>query len=915
MRVDVSIFMWRWNFAATVVMLQRLAPDPARAAGTSAAARAGRAASPKQQLLQDEARLREHANATQAAVQILRQQQVQVHVPLWMAWYDWDPANQIPLGANLVWGGLDQLAAAYMNYSVRGMLDITQGNGHPGPCDVYGEPYCGGARGLAVNWTGGVDVVAAAVKDLKHVVGVFLGDEPEVLGVSGEEMCQLTAYMKRALHAVGRRDMFVYYNDGPGSIQFRQKALCPGLDYFSIDHYAPTREAAGIEALYSTLHLMPQSANYTNGQGLFLVPGLFWSEAACSQNGRCLNPPLGPGKQALSCCTKTPPDSDVLIKLAEYQAYAQRTPSIVGWNPWHWLDRPSMTGPTQGIFARGAKTLGPELWQELRSIGGNISSANPSSPHQMYGCVANACVPSTAGKFWTKSECNVSCGRFTCVDYTCAKVSGSAGGGVSLLSCRASCLPRPAWSSAAAGWPAAGRHLHGTSQQVISGGAAPPLGSGDSTAMAWVAPQAGPGSSGGAVLPMIAFSFGANPAKDATNDCRALLLAAKQVTYYLRGQAYDSDNILPPTAVPRWGAAMRDGQWHHVAIADDGTNFVFYLDGRPIAAGNHSVDPRTASGFIVGGWSGGGSQFFGDLAGVLFFNASVLSTVGIREAMESTRPTQLPAWPGWQFGCVNNTCVPSNTSGTTKAMCQASPCCTDLSCLPVAAWSSAQSGWPPNGITLNGSQVSIYGSIDPPVGANASTSMGWVVPRKPREGPAAGTINMIPFSFGMDTRDDAVNDCRALLLLKDQASYLMRGQPWDVDNILPTYAVPAWRTAMQDGLWHHVAITDDGTDFALYLDGDELATGNHTWRDPPHKPETAGGFAVGGWSGAASVSPSRRQPCGTCFSGRLAGVRFYYERLSAGLVHAVMVATRPPQSAASSRAVEKTDDEGENVQD
>ena len=43
------------------------------------------------------------------------------------------------------------------------------------------------------------------------VQGIFLGDEPELFGVTYADICALSLYLKKALLAAGRRDIFIYY--------------------------------------------------------------------------------------------------------------------------------------------------------------------------------------------------------------------------------------------------------------------------------------------------------------------------------------------------------------------------------------------------------------------------------------------------------------------------------------------------------------------------------------------------------------------------------------------------------------------------------------------------------------------------------------------------------------------------------
>ena len=72
--------------------------------------------------------------------------------------------------------------------------------------------YCG----LNSNWTAGADFVVATLADLPAIVGVFLGDEPEIGGVPYTEMCELSLYLKRALQKVGWQDIFLGRPCGAG---------------------------------------------------------------------------------------------------------------------------------------------------------------------------------------------------------------------------------------------------------------------------------------------------------------------------------------------------------------------------------------------------------------------------------------------------------------------------------------------------------------------------------------------------------------------------------------------------------------------------------------------------------------------------------------------------------------------------
>lgn len=177
------------------------------------------------------------------------------HAPQWLTFYntDLDAARGQQNFSNLVYDkSLDVLANASRDFGLAGLWS------GPWGCEVnvsrvFGEPYCSGPTGLWKGWGGsagwkvGADWVVAQVKARPHITGLFLGDEPEMWGVSYAELCELAAYLKAGLIAAGRRDVFIYYNDTPRSTALKE-GLCKGLDYFSIDGASPPPRRADLRA-------------------------------------------------------------------------------------------------------------------------------------------------------------------------------------------------------------------------------------------------------------------------------------------------------------------------------------------------------------------------------------------------------------------------------------------------------------------------------------------------------------------------------------------------------------------------------------------------------------------------------------------------------------------------------------------
>ena len=293
------------------------------------------------------------------------------NMPSFFTWYDADARGQHSF-SNLIWDrDLNVLDIAFHNYSMPGMWSITT-RCNPGQ-QIYGEPYCGGKTGLVPSWKSGVAWAVQQIVNRSHIVGIFLGDEPEIAGIPGTQMCELALYFKNALINISRGDVFLYYNDAvQGSFEpsfVRNKKLCRGLDYVSIDSYNddPATEVENAARAYSGITLNAPNKYERKGQGLFLVPGIFWY----------IQPdPLKPEPIASPAW--------LVQKMRLHWEYARKTPGIVGINPWHWADRPGMTPPND-CFARGAAsmlggnaTTPGSLAQWYAWIGANISGANIS---------------------------------------------------------------------------------------------------------------------------------------------------------------------------------------------------------------------------------------------------------------------------------------------------------------------------------------------------------------------------------------------------------------------------------------------------------------------------------------------------------------------------------------------------------
>ena len=80
---------------------------------------------------------------------------------------------------------------------------------------VMQEPYCGadkgakgGTRGLSGNWSLHIKKIAQMMVGQSNVVGMWLGDEPEIAGFPSNQLCALATTLKRELALVGRGDVW-----------------------------------------------------------------------------------------------------------------------------------------------------------------------------------------------------------------------------------------------------------------------------------------------------------------------------------------------------------------------------------------------------------------------------------------------------------------------------------------------------------------------------------------------------------------------------------------------------------------------------------------------------------------------------------------------------------------------------------
>jgi hypothetical protein len=104
--------------------------------------------------------------------------------PDWMTFYEYDAATNgsgVTPFTNLVWGpDLGQLEQTALKFKKKAMWSFVANCG--AGQQVFGEPYCGGPTGLYSEWRVGANYTVAQVVSRPWIAGLWLGDEPEILG-------------------------------------------------------------------------------------------------------------------------------------------------------------------------------------------------------------------------------------------------------------------------------------------------------------------------------------------------------------------------------------------------------------------------------------------------------------------------------------------------------------------------------------------------------------------------------------------------------------------------------------------------------------------------------------------------------------------------------------------------------------
>ncbi|QPV62842.1 LamG domain-containing protein [Halosimplex litoreum] len=385
----------------------------------------------------------------------------------------------------------------------------------------------------------------------------------------------------------------------------------------------------------------------------------------------------------------------------------------------------------------------------------------------------------------------------------------------------------------------------------------------------------------GALRPASALSFGGWYRTDSGANSQTLVQKADR-RYGDEGYAVDvqTPNSLRghvavesgQASVNPWGLDTNDGEWHHVFLTWDGEVLVGYFDGEEVDRDDsQSGDVVHSDRPLYVGYGDNSYSTVYDMDGAVddvrvydtALTAEDVTALYDGEATTATptptnTATPTPTDTATQTSTPTATPTPTDTATPTPTPTStptptptptATPTPTPAGSgrpTPVAHWRFEETG----GSTVADGVGSNDGTV---VGAPDLSTPGVFDSSGARFGPSAEDYVEVPdapalrptaeLSFGGWYRSDSGTNGQTLVQKADRR-YGDEGYAVDVqtpDSLRGHVAVASgqasvnpWGIDTDDGEWHHVFLTWDGTDLVLYLDGEEVARDDSQSGDAVH---------------------------------------------------------------------------------
>ena len=320
--------------------------------------------------------------------------------------------------------------------------------------------------------------------------------------------------------------------------------------------------------------------------------------------------------------------------------------------------------------------------------------------------------------------------------------------------------------------------------------------------------------------------------------------------------SFDAWNYYVLTSTPY---SVEDGAWHYLAATYDGSTATLYLDGVAMGSGSLSMNTSASQGLWLGDAQDGAGAFPGSLDEEAVYAAALTAAQISTHWRSGVGASSCPAAPGGRYPSSVMSDSPLRYFRLGEAT---GPVATDSAsttgCQPATYNTGAVHG--PGGLVTDTSgsagspspaaTIALAPSTSLPSGASARTIEVW------EKTTGTGTYSLA--SYGATTTNQYVS-------LNLNGANTISFDGW------VNYVAANTTPSAEDGNWHQVAATYDGTTAVLYLDGSQVGTGSLSLST------SLSGQAL--WIGQA-------QDGGTAFPGSEEEVAIYPAALSAARINA-----------------------------